>query len=143
MPAPTPTAHRSGKLIALAFLGGALGTAARAGIGQVAPPEPGAWPWSTFAINLTGALLLGAVLETLSRREALIGRARGARVLLGTGVLGGFTTYSAFALEAVRLDLGLGILYAVLTTGLGIAAAAAGFTLARSRASEPFPEPGS
>ena len=97
----------------------------------MAPSEPGSWPWSTFAINLTGAFLLGLLLETLSRREALVGPARGVGALLGSGVLGGFTTYSAFAIEAVRLDL-----------GLGIAAAAAGFTLARSRASEPVPEPG-
>lgn len=139
----TLTDHRDLRLIALAFVGGAVGTGARAAIEHEFPFEPGSWPWSTFAINITGAFLLGLLLEALSRREALVGRARRARALLGTGVLGGFTTYSAFALEAVRLPSGLGLLYAVLSAALGVAAAAAGFRLARSRAREPVPEPGS
>ena len=139
----TPSSRRDPRLIALVFLGGALGTGARALIEQAAPFERGQWPWSTFTINITGAFLLGLLLETLARREALLGPVHGARALLGTGVLGGFTTYSAVALEAVRLSPGRGILYAVATTALGIAAAGAGFRLARSRPSEPVPEPGS
>lgn len=138
----TPIARRDPRLLALVFVGGALGTGARALIEQAAPVEPGQWPWSTFAVNISGAFLLGLLLETLARREALVGRVQGARALLGTGVLGGFTTYSAFALQAVQLPTGLGILYAVLTTAVGIAAAGAGFRLARSRTSEPVPEPG-
>lgn len=139
----TRTDHRDPRLITLVFVGGASGTGTRAGIELAFASESGSWPWSTFAINITGAFLLGLLLEALSRREALLGEARGARALLGAGVLGGFTTYSAFALEAVQLPFGLGVLYAVLTSALGVAAAAAGFRLARSRATEPVPEPGS
>lgn len=134
--------QRQPRLLALVFLGGAAGTAVRAAIEGAAPTPPGSWPWATFGINLIGAFLLGLLLETLARREALVGAGRGARLLLGTGLLGGFTTYSLFALEALRLTLPLAILYAVLTASLGVAAAAVGFRLARTRGSEPVPEPG-
>lgn len=135
----TPARVVSAATFGAVVAGGMIGVALRAAL--VLPFGPGAHPLAvpavTLAINLAGSLLLGVVVGLLDDHRPRL------RVFLGTGVLGGFTTYSAFALEAVRLDLGLGILYAVLTTGLGIAAAAAGFTLARSRASEPVPEPGS
>ena len=84
----------------LAAAGGALGGLARAGFAGLAPRDPGGWPWATLLVNLVGCLLLGVLLAVLARR-----RPEGERlqVFLGTGVLGGFTTYSAFALEVTDL----------------------------------------
>ena len=87
-------------LYLLAALGGALGALARAGVAGALPREPGGWPWATLAVNLLGCLLIGALLAVLAAR-----RPDGERVqvFLGTGVLGGFTTWSAFALEVTDL----------------------------------------
>ncbi|HHU09843.1 MAG TPA: CrcB family protein [Intrasporangiaceae bacterium] len=134
--------HRQPRLLALVFVGGALGTAARAAIEAAAPAAPGTWPWATFGINLAGAFLLGLLLETLDRRAARLGPGPAPRLFLGTGILGGFTTYSAFAVETVHLPLPLAILYAVLTATMGLAAAGLGFRWARSRGNVPVPEPG-
>ena len=80
----------------LAAAGGALGALLRAGVYEAVPREPGGWPWATLVVNLAGCLLLGVLLAALATR-----RPGGERiqVFLGTGVLGGFTTWSTFALE--------------------------------------------
>jgi fluoride ion exporter CrcB/FEX len=49
----------SARELAAIFAGGVIGALARAGLAQLAPPRPGTWPWTTFAANITGALLLG------------------------------------------------------------------------------------
>src|SRR5699024_11239433 len=54
-------------------------------------------PVGTFLANISGAFLLGLLVESLSRRGADHGRRRDLRLLLGTGLLGGYTTYSALA----------------------------------------------
>jgi CrcB protein len=84
----------------LAALGGALGALARWGVAQALPAPDGGWPWATLLVNLTGCLLLGALYAFLAARSP---EPAWARPLLGVGVLGGFTTYSAFAVEVVRL----------------------------------------
>ena len=131
------------RLIVLVFLGGTVGTFARAAIEQAFAPPLRDWPWPTLLINVGGAFLLGVLMEILARRTARDGSGAHARLLLGTGVLGGFTTYSTFAVETVHLPMTLGILYAVLTVVGGLAAAALGFRLARGRESEPVPDAGS
>jgi CrcB protein len=95
-------------------VGGALGVLARAAL--LAPIGDAALvPWATLAINAAGSLLLGAVVGALADRH------RHARALLGTGVLGGFTTYSALAVEtAVWLTtpwLAIGLAAASVTAG--------------------------
>lgn len=80
-------------------VGGALGSAARYGLG-VALPDPAApgWPWTTFAINLTGTALLAALVALpLARRSAWW------RAALGPGLLGGYTTFSATSEQARAL----------------------------------------
>lgn len=77
------------RLLAVVALGGALGSVLRYAAGRAVPDGSG-WPWTTFAINLSGtALLAGLVLLPAARRSALWSAA------LGPGLLGGYTTFSA------------------------------------------------
>lgn len=83
-----------------AALGGALGALARWGVTEALPHSPGAWPWATLLVNLTGCLLIGILLAVL------LGRFPAhpwLRPFLATGVLGGWTTYSTFAVDTVQL----------------------------------------
>jgi len=112
----------------LVVAGGMLGTAARLTLGLLVP-SAGSFPVATLVANGVGALLIGVLAARLPGSSDR-------RVFLGTGVLGGFTTYSAFALGSVELwshSPLLAGLYAVFTLGLGIAAAALGLRLGRPR----------
>lgn len=99
LPAPGP--HPS-PLLAAAVVGGggAVGALARAGLTELWPHRPDEWPWSTLVTNATGAALLGVLLVVLADRFP---RDRYARPLLGTGLLGGYTTFSALSVEAVQM----------------------------------------
>jgi len=114
--------------------GGAFGSGARYLL-TAAVHGPGAdgFPWGTFAVNLLGCLSIGVLAGMIGRVGYLPAQAHHPLVI---GFLGGFTTYSAFALDAVRLfELGLvgpALAYVVGTTLLGIAAAAAGLGLTRT-----------
>ena len=117
----------------LAALGGAVGALARWGVAEALPSSPGGWPWATLLVNVTGCLLLGALSEGLVLRAPEVSWPR---PFVGVGVLGGYTTYSAFAVEVVQLvesgaALGAGG-YVVASVVGGIAAVAAG-TLAAHR----------
>ena len=137
----TPRAvHLRWRYLGLVFLGGTVGTALREALSLVLSPiEVGQGvhlPVTTVGINVLGALLLGLLLEALGRRGADTGGPRTVRLLLGTGLLGGFTTYSALATDTALLLhgglIGLALAYALGTvllggvaTGLGIVAGAA------------------
>jgi CrcB protein len=129
---PTPV-HLHWRHILLVFIGGALGTAVRALISAAVPPVAGL-PLATFGINVVGAFLLGMLLQSLASRGPDDGLRRDARLFAGTGILGGFTTYSAFAVDAdgliVAQNLGGSILYAVATIVIGALASFAGIALA-------------
>lgn len=113
---------------ALVFVGGAIGTALRA---LILLPDSGAWSHvGVPAVNVAGAFVLGLVTGALAGRAASV-RAHRMRVLLGTGLLGGFTTYSALAVA--RVD-GWGILLALGTVIVGTLAAFGGLRLGRGRA---------
>jgi fluoride exporter len=84
----------------LAALGGALGSLARWSVVVALPRSSGGWPWATLAVNLLGCLLIGVLLAVLAARRPDDDRLR---TFLGAGVLGGFTTYSAFAVEVADL----------------------------------------
>lgn len=128
---PVPV-HLHWRYIGLVFVGGALGTAVRYLISTAVPPV-GGLPLATFGINVIGAFLLGWLLETLALRGPDHGMRRSVRLFAGTGILGGFTTYSAFAVDADGLiaaqNLGGSILYAVATIAVGAAASFAGIAL--------------
>ena len=119
----------------LAAAGGALGALGRAGLAGALPRDPGDWPWATLVVNLLGCLLLGALLVAFSLR-----RPDGERlqVFLGTGVLGGFTTYSAFALEVTDLVAAgrptAGLAYVAVSVLGGVLAVAAGARMGTSLA---------
>ncbi|PPG60934.1 hypothetical protein C5C69_08625 [Rathayibacter sp. AY1C7] len=128
--------HLRPSAILLVAAGGAVGTAARAAIGAALPPL-GVVPVATLAVNLPGAFLLGLLLEALARRGPDEGGRRTLRLLLGTGVLGGFTTYSTFSLDTVALLEGGHVVEYLLYTGgtlvLGVLAAALGIAVAGRR----------
>lgn len=128
--------HHDPRFLALIVMGGAIGTSARAWLETAYAAPAGTWPWATFLINLGGAFLLGFLLEALARTGHDRGWRRLARLGLGTGVMGGFTTYSTFAVETALLAgdgaawLGLG--YALATVVLGLTTAWLGFEAARA-----------
>ncbi|AEE45366.1 camphor resistance protein CrcB [Cellulomonas fimi] len=129
--------HRDPRLVVAVAAGGAVGTVARYGLAQLLPPGDGV-PWATLTANVVGAFLLGLLLEALARSGPDVGRRRLARLGLGTGVLGGFTTYSAFAVELdARLRDGHALLalgYAAGSIALGLAACALGVVVGARRA---------
>jgi len=115
-------------------LGGALGAMARYLVGVQATRVLGAgWPYGTFAVNLIGGVLMGLLASWLALRgEADQERWR---LLLGVGVLGGFTTFSAFSLEVAlmieRRAWGEALGYSLASVVLSVAALFAGLILAR------------
>ncbi len=120
----------------LVFFGGAAGTAGRAALSLVIP-SLGAFPLAIFGINILGAFLLGLLYESLSRGADGRARARRIRLLIGTGFMGGFTTYSTFALDGALLlgaaATGTAVIYLVGTILAGAAASWAGIALGARR----------
>lgn len=90
--------------VLLVAAGGAFGAAARYVVGGWLADRLGpAFPWHTFVVNITGAFLLG-VLMALSIERGLVPQAW--RIALGTGVLGGYTTFSTLSYESIALAAG-------------------------------------
>ena len=112
--------------------GGAVGAGARHLVGRAALGlfGPG-FPWGTLAVNLAGGLLMGLLAGTLARTSG----GESWRLLLGTGVLGGFTTFSAFSLDAVTIaqrgEMATAALYVVASVAGAILALLGGLALAR------------
>lgn len=126
----TRPAHSDPRLIGLVAAGGALGTCCRALLSDAVGAPSGQWPWATFCINVVGAFVLSLLLETLIRRGTDSGGRRRMRLGGGTGFLGGFTTYSTFAVETLHLSPSLAVTYVVGTVAVGVLAAALGFVVA-------------
>lgn len=125
--------HLTPTLVGLVFAGGMIGTFARYSL-NTAVPAQGGWPTSTFTENVVGSLLLGALLEGLLRRGPESARSRQVRLAVGTGVLGGFTTFSSLALDIERLlshgSIMIASTYAVATLVVGLGACLLGVALA-------------
>ncbi|MBX3428854.1 MAG: fluoride efflux transporter CrcB [Hyphomonadaceae bacterium] len=116
--------------VLLVALGGALGAVARFTIGTGAARLLGlAFPWGTLAVNILGGLAMGVLAARTGPEQETL------RLTLGVGVLGGFTTFSAFSLETVRLmehQPGLAVLYAVASVALSVGACWVGMSLGRA-----------
>lgn len=112
-------------------LGGAAGSVARWWIGLLSPTHA-VFPWATLAINVSGSLLLGILLST----HALVAVPAELRLALTVGFCGGFTTFSTFSAESVRLvqsgAWGRATAYIVASILLSLAAMAAGIALGRA-----------
>lgn len=112
-------------------LGGALGSAGRYGLGLAARALWPGWPWGTFLVNVIGSFAIGLLVAGFMLRPA----PEWLRLGLITGVLGGFTTFSAFSIEALDLLRSGGTtaagVYVASTLVLGLAACALGMWLAR------------
>ncbi len=114
-------------------LGGFLGANARYFLGRAMVERYGAsFPWGTLAVNLTGAFLIGVIAEWLLLRQD---SPESWRLLLVVGVLGGYTTFSAYALEIVTLmrddKLLRAMAYVLVSNVAGIALCFLGVALAR------------
>ncbi len=130
---PVRLPHRRPGLLLGVAIGGAAGTGCRAALSS-AFPAAGGWPWATFAVNLSGAFALGLLVHALALLGPDDGRRRAARLVCGTGFLGGYTTYSTFMVESVHLaesDAWVGAAsYDLASVIGGVLAAAAGMALA-------------
>jgi CrcB protein len=80
--------------------GGVLGALARYGIGLAVPHQPAGFPWATFAINVSGCLLIGVLMVLVT--DVWPGH-RLLRPFLGTGLLGGYTTFSTYVVDVQHL----------------------------------------
>lgn len=117
----------------LVALGGALGSVTRVGLSELVQRRLGtAFPAGTLVVNLAGSFLLGLIMEYALSSTAV---SREARVFLTAGFCGGFTTFSTFSLETVRLiqngDHGRAALYVGASLVLSLMALLAGLMLAR------------
>ena len=113
--------------------GGAVGSLARHTVGRLVGPESGSgFPWHTFVVNVSGAFVLGLLLVIAARQ----GWPGWWRPLLGVGLLGGYTTFSAFSLEAADLilrgNVALAAGYMTASALSAVAGALAGIVLGRA-----------
>jgi fluoride exporter len=132
-------------VLAVIAVGGVLGAEARYGLGRLLPHPPNAFPWPTLVVNTVGCLLIGVlmvIVTELTRPHRL------ARPFLGTGVLGGFTTFSTYTVDVQQLLLAdrpgtaLGYLAGTLAaalTAVWIGATATRVAVGRRRAARPVP----
>ena len=119
-------------VLAVVALGGMLGATARYGIARAVPTHAGQFPWATFWTNLSGSLVLGALVVVLVARAP---SGRYLRPFLATGVIGAYTTMSTYLVETALLikdgHAVTGLLYGVGSLAAGIGLAAIGLTVAR------------
>lgn len=87
-------------IIAVVAVGGAIGATARYGASLLWPTAPGAFPWTTLAVNTVGCAVIGLFTVLISDVWAAH---RLVRPFFGTGVLGGFTTFSTYAVDTQHL----------------------------------------
>lgn len=118
----------------LVFIGGCLGTGLRILLSDLIP-HAGSIPLGILTINVTGSFALGILLESLSLRGPDTGLRRQLRFFAGTGLIGGYTTYSTLATDsALLLDSGLAtaaIFYALFSVLAGLGAGLAGIFAGR------------
>ena len=117
----------------IVFVGGGLGAALRHGVNRLSLAWFGpSFPVGTLFVNVAGSLAMGLLIGIFAAMEPV---SNNMRLFLATGILGGFTTFSAFSLDALTLwergEFGFAILYVAASVLLSLAAVAAGFFLTR------------
>ncbi len=127
-----PLLGLSASTLVAIFVGGALGTVARYLLEALHPLAPGAFPWVTLLVNLTGSFAIGLVMPLT---EDVSHRLRALRPLLVIGFLGGWTTYSTLAVDATLLarhgNVAGCLAYLAATVAGGLALVVAGHALGR------------
>jgi fluoride exporter len=117
----------------IVFLGGGIGSMLRHAVNVLCARGPGtAFPFGTLAVNVTGSLAMGLLAGYFAFKGDA---AQGWRLFLMTGILGGYTTFSAFSLDAAVLyergEIGLAALYVAASVAASIAGLFAGLLLMR------------
>jgi CrcB protein len=124
---------RQWDVLSVIAVGSIIGAEARYGMSKAFPHSGGQIPWSTVLINVIGCLLIGVLMVVVVE---LIKPHRLARPFLGIGIVGGFTTFSTFAVDAERLiddhRPGMALVYVLTTLALGAVALAASTALTRA-----------
>ena len=118
----------------LVAAGGAIGASLRHGAGILSVRHlPATWPWATFSVNLLGGFAMGLVAGWFALKAAEGGQ--DLRLFLATGVLGCFTTFSAFSLETMNMlrsgEAGKAFAYAALSVIFSVAALGLGLWIAK------------
>lgn len=127
--------YRQWRALSLVVIGGSIGSGLRAGL-TLLIPESISTLVATLAVNMLGAFFLGLLLEALPASGLDAPHRRGLWLLFGTELLGGFTTYSALAMETVQLGLdGLmewAIAYALVSVVAGVGMSVAGLAMGQA-----------
>ncbi|MFI9383693.1 fluoride efflux transporter CrcB [Kutzneria sp. NPDC052558] len=127
-------ARTHGGVLAVIAVGGGLGALARYGISLWLPTTPGHFPLGTFVINVLGCFLIGVLMVRWGQRPLL-------RPFLGVGFLGGFTTFSTYAVETRALltpgDVPIAMAYLFGTLAAAMLAVLAGVALMRALTGKP------
>ena len=125
-------ARSHGAVLLVIAAGGGLGALARYGLAELLPTRPGHFPWGTFVTNVAGCLLIGVLMVLVTE---VVPTHRLVRPFLGVGVLGGFTTFSTYAVETRGLlqpgSVVLAFCYLAGTLLCALLAVAAGVWLTR------------
>lgn len=134
VPRPREILRGHGDVLLAVAAGGALGSLGRWAVGELLPHDAGAFAWSTLAVNVSGALLAGLLMALL---VDVLAHTRYVRPFLGVGVLGGWTTFSAYVYDArTMLDAGQDpagmLLYVAGTLLLGLVAVWLGLLAGRT-----------
>lgn len=114
--------HGQGEIVAAVALGGGIGAGARYGASLLWPTAAGAFPWTTLLVNAIGCAIIGIFMVVITDVWAAH---RLVRPFFGTGVLGGFTTFSTYAVDIQHLidghDARTGLAYLALTLLVAVA----------------------
>nr|WP_202885617.1 CrcB family protein [Kribbella sandramycini] len=123
------------RVLGVIALGGIAGSLARYGLAAAIPHSPGGFPWATFLTNVAGCLAIGVLFARLTPQSHPL-----LRPFLGTGVLGGFTTFSTYAVDTEKLmhvqthaHLFVAFVYFFGTVATALLAATVGAWLGRRR----------
>jgi len=138
--------QRKVAMVMVVAFGGALGSLARWGVGEALAGSPDGFPWATFLVNVTGSFALGVLVVLVVARWP---GSRFVRPFLGVGVLGGYTTFSAYLADTRALVVAdrvpLAPAYVIGTVLVGLLALWLGIALARLAVTgpePPLPDPG-